>query len=211
MRGKIFTVDEANRMLPLVGRIADDIVTTYTEVNQALAAYETSKARNDSTASADADLKRPLKALPQVTLQEMIVAFRDVVSRSEMFAHHHVKRERLSVRARMADILATLERASFVEFGHLFRAEEGRMGVTVTFMAILELVREGLLDIVQAEVYGPLHVRSAGPNRALHLVASNDLVAGDPVESDQREEEQPPFSAPAQDDDLDDDPEDEEP
>jgi len=58
MRGKIFTVDEANRMLPLVGRIADDIVTTYTEVNQALAAYETSKARNDSTASADADLRR---------------------------------------------------------------------------------------------------------------------------------------------------------
>jgi segregation and condensation protein A len=50
------------------------------------------------------------------------------------------------------------------------------MGVTVTFMAILELVREGLLDLVQAEAYGPLHVRSAGPNRALHLVASNDPV-----------------------------------
>ncbi len=58
MRGKIFTVDEANRMLPLVGRIADDIVSTYAEVNQALAAYETSKARNDSTAGADADLRR---------------------------------------------------------------------------------------------------------------------------------------------------------
>ena len=128
------------------------------------------------TASAEADLKRPAKLLPQVTLQEMIVAFRDVVSRSQMFAHHHVQRERLSVRARMADILSTLERSSFVEFAQLFRHEEGRMGVTVTFMAILELVREGLLDIVQAEAYGPLHVRSAGPNRALHLVASNEMV-----------------------------------
>jgi len=58
MRGKIFTVDEANRMLPLVGRIADDIVSTYADVNQALAAYEASKARNDSTTAADADLRR---------------------------------------------------------------------------------------------------------------------------------------------------------
>lgn len=136
------------------------------------------------TASADAEVQRPVRALPQITLQEMIVAFREVVSRSTMFAHHHVRRERLSVRARMADILSTLERSSFVEFIHLFRPEEGRMGVTVTFMAILELVREGLLDIVQTEPYGPLHVRSAGPSRALHLVASNDLVeAGEPLES----------------------------
>ncbi|MCP5328057.1 MAG: ScpA family protein [Steroidobacteraceae bacterium] len=128
------------------------------------------------TASVEAGVKRQSKVLPQVTLQEMILAFREVVSRAEMFAHHHVRKERLSVRARMSDILSTLERASFVEFTGLFRPEEGRMGVTVTFMAILELVREGLLDIVQTEVYGPLHVRSAGPNRALHLVASNDAV-----------------------------------
>ncbi|MCP5472253.1 MAG: segregation/condensation protein A [Sinobacteraceae bacterium] len=128
------------------------------------------------TASAEAEVKRQSKVLPQVTLQEMILAFREVVSRAEMFAHHHVRKERLSVRARMSDILSTLERASFVEFTGLFRPEEGRMGVTVTFMAILELVREGLLDIVQTEVYGPLHVRSTGPNRALHLVASNDAV-----------------------------------
>jgi len=58
MRGKIFTVDEANRMLPLVGRIADDIVATYAEVNQALAAYESSKARADASPAGDADLRR---------------------------------------------------------------------------------------------------------------------------------------------------------
>jgi segregation and condensation protein A len=78
-----------------------------------------------------------------------------------MFAHHHVQRERLSVRARMTDILVALEGQSFAEFTRLFRPEEGRMGVTVTFMAILELVREGLLDLVQTEAYGPLHVRRA--------------------------------------------------
>ena len=66
-----------------------------------------------------------------------------------MFAHHHVQRERLSVRERMSDILARLEQPGFVEFVQLFRPEEGRMGVTVTFVAILELVREGLIDIVQ--------------------------------------------------------------
>jgi segregation and condensation protein A len=112
-------------------------------------------------ASAATEFRRPASTLPKVTLQEMIVAFREVVARSQMFAHHHVQRERLSVRARMTDVLAAVQDDAFVEFTRLFRPEEGRMGVTVTFMAILELVREGLLDLVQAEPYGPLHVRGA--------------------------------------------------
>ena len=112
-------------------------------------------------ASAATEFRRPVSTLPKVTLQEMIVAFREVVARSQMFAHHHVQRERLSVRARMTDILAAVQGDAFVEFKDLFRPQEGRMGVTVTFMAILELVREGLLDLVQAEPYGPLHVRGA--------------------------------------------------
>jgi segregation and condensation protein A len=112
-------------------------------------------------ASAHNEHRRPLTQLPTVTLQEMIVAFRDVVSRAAMFQHHHVQRERLSVRARMTDVLAAVEGGGFVDFGKLFKPEEGRMGVTVTFIAILELVREGLLDLVQTEPYGPLHVRGA--------------------------------------------------
>ena len=112
-------------------------------------------------ASAATEFRRPVSTLPKVTLQEMIVAFREVVARSQMFAHHHVQRERLSVRARMTDILAAVKDDAFVDFTQLFRPQEGRMGVTVTFMAILELVREGLLDLVQAEPYSPLHVRSA--------------------------------------------------
>jgi segregation and condensation protein A len=130
------------------------------------------------TASADAKDRKVVRLVPQVTLQEMLVAFKDVVARAEMFAHHHVKRERLSVRERMTDILATLEHTSFVDFPRLFRPEEGRMGVTVTFVAILELMREGLIEIVQAEPYAPLHVRSAEPGRNLRLVADN---GGEPV------------------------------
>jgi segregation and condensation protein A len=114
--------------------------------------------------------RRVARALPQITLQEMLVAFKEVVARAEMFAHHHIARERLSVGERMSDILAMLGSAGFLEFTRLFRPEEGRMGVTVTFVAILELMREGLIDIVQAEPYAPLHVRAAPAGRTLHLV-----------------------------------------
>ena len=123
---------------------------------------------------ATADLvDRPVAAvLPDVTLKEMLLAFKDVIQRAAMFASHHVQRERLSVRQRMTDILERLQGGEFVEFGQLFRVEEGRMGVTVTFMAILELVREGLLDIVQSEIFAPLHVRAAV--KVADIPAAND-------------------------------------
>jgi segregation and condensation protein A len=125
-------------------------------------------------AEAVADFQRPVKALPQVQLQEMILAFRDVVARAAMFAHHHVQRERLSIRERMSDVLAAVQREAFVDFPRLFRVEEGRMGVTVTFVALLELLREGMIELVQTEEFGPLHVRAAGPQHGLRLVADND-------------------------------------
>jgi segregation and condensation protein A len=128
-------------------------------------------------ASADLKDRQVSRVLPQITLQEMLVAFQEVVARAEMFAHHHIQRERLSVRERMGDILSTLESASFVEFARLFRPEEGRMGVTVTFVAILELMREGLIDIVQSEPYAALHVRAAAPARRLRVVAESDAGA----------------------------------
>ena len=129
--------------------------------------------------SAELGERKSSRPLPQIAMQEMLLAFRDVVQRAEMFAHHHEQRERLSVRVRMSDILASLERASFVEFVHLFKPEEGRMGVTVTFVAILELVREGLIDIVQTEAYAPLHVRGAQGARGLRLAVDNDQIDGD--------------------------------
>jgi len=105
-----------------------------------------------------------IRLLPEITLQEMLVAFKDVVQRATMFTHLHVQRETLSVRQRMSDVLAMLDCNALVEFVKLFRPEEGRLGVCVTFAALLELLREGLIDVVQAEPYAPLHVRRAERN-----------------------------------------------
>jgi segregation and condensation protein A len=95
-----------------------------------------------------------------------------------------VQREPLSVRQRMTDVLSSLTAGAFVDFVQLFRADEGRRGVTVTFVAILELLREGLIELVQAEAYAPLHVRLGNPTRHLKLVAdddaANDSQAGTP-------------------------------
>jgi segregation and condensation protein A len=121
-------------------------------------------------ASAAVKDRKIVQLLPQTTLQEMLVAFKEVVVRAEFFARHHVQREPLSVRERMTEILSALADSRFVEFPHLFHAAEGRMGVTVTFVAILELVREGLIEIVQAELFAPLHVRAALAPATLRLV-----------------------------------------
>ncbi len=118
--------------------------------------------------------KRVVKQQAEVSLTEMLKAFAEVVRRSEHFSHHNIQRERLSQRQRMSEILSLLESAEFVEFIRLFKPEEGRMGVTVTFISILELMKEGLLDIVQAEPYAPLHVRKAVRRGEVDL--SNDVT-----------------------------------
>jgi segregation and condensation protein A len=140
--------------------------------------------RDTWVASADLVDRKVVRVPPQVTLQEMLIAFQDVLSRSDMFAHHHVQREPLSVRQRMTDVMALLQTSSFVDFVRLFTPEEGRRGVTVTFVAILELLREGLIEIVQSEAYAPLHVRLGNPARHLSLVA-DDNAANDDLASTQ--------------------------
>jgi len=134
--------------------------------------------------SAELKERQLLRALPQIALQEMLLAFKDVVVRAQMFAHHHIQRERLSVGERMSEVLALLgDGAQFVPFQQLFRPEEGRMGVTITFAAILELMREGLIDIVQAHAYAPLHVRAASPGRTLRVVSDQTQAAAHPTET----------------------------
>lgn len=132
--------------------------------------------RDTFQASAEVTERRVVKSLPNVTLQEMLIALKDVMGRAEMFAHHHVQREPLSVRQRMSDVLDTLRNQAFTEFAHLFRPDEGRMGVTVTFSAILELLREGLIEVVQSEPFAPIHVR-AGSSRHVTLVVDNERPA----------------------------------
>jgi segregation and condensation protein A len=136
--------------------------------------------------------RRIARVLPEVTLQEMLIAFRDVAMRAEMFAHHHIQREPLSVRARMSDILAALRPDEFTDFAQLFLPEEGRMGVTVTFVAILELLREGLIDIVQREAYAPLYVRAAPPPLPESLVESAEQQNAEAEDARLLEAPQPP-------------------
>lgn len=161
--------------------------------------------RDTLPASAELVERKVVKMVPQVTLQEMLLAFRDVVARSNMFAHHHVQRERLSVRQRMTDILDRLREHAWADFTQLFNPQEGRMGVTVTFSAVLELMKEGLIEIVQAEVYAPIHVRPASAARNLSVVSDNTNEPDD-VENDWDAANAEALAQPAQPDenDLDD-------
>lgn len=103
---------------------------------------------------------KPVK-LPDVTLKELLIAFHDVLRRAEMYSNLHLQREPLSVRQRMSEILARLKAGSFTTFSDLFDPEEGRMGVAVTFIAILELLRESTIEVAQGEAFAPLHIRAA--------------------------------------------------
>ncbi len=131
--------------------------------------------RDTFVAEAELVERKVVTVLPEVTLKEMLLAFKDVIQRAAMFASHQVSRERLSVRQRMSEIIERLQGPEFVGFSSLFRVEEGRMGVTVTFIAILELVREGLIELVQADTFAPLHVRGAVSR--VDVPAANDDAA----------------------------------
>ncbi len=97
---------------------------------------------------------------PAVSLDDLLMALADVMARAEMFSHHHVQREVLSVRERMTWTLQQLDSERFTAFASLLRADEGRRGVVVGFLAILELIREALVELVQAEPFAPIYVRA---------------------------------------------------
>ncbi len=105
--------------------------------------------RDTAVALAHVPDRSTVRLPPPVELKEMLLALHDVLKRAELFSGHAVRREALSVRQRMGDVLTRLEDGSFHRFESLFSAEEGKLGVLVTFLAMLELAKEQLLDIVQ--------------------------------------------------------------
>jgi segregation and condensation protein A len=117
---------------------------------------------------ADAEMgeHKVVRLVPEVSMQELLLAFKDVLHRAAMFSHHHVQLEQLSVRQRMADVLTGLQDREFREFSTLFTPEEGRRGVVVTFLALLELLKQTLIELVQAETFGPIHVKAIGDAHA---------------------------------------------
>ncbi len=98
---------------------------------------------------------------PDVDMRELLVALSEVLHRADMYESHHIQREALSTRERMSQVLEHLSGdAQFVPFGALFTAREGRLGVVVTFLALMELIKEALVEIVQTENFGPIHVKA---------------------------------------------------
>lgn len=107
-------------------------------------------------ATPDLKAERPQ---PQVDLREVLLALAEVMNRAEMFAHHHVQLEPLSVRERMSQVLSVVGNERFTEFTSLFTVEEGRRGVVVTLMAILELIKQAMIELIQTEPYAAIHVK----------------------------------------------------
>jgi segregation and condensation protein A len=97
---------------------------------------------------------------PDVDMRELLVALGEVLRRADMFESHHIQREALSTRERMSDVLESLAGKQFVPFVALFSAEEGRLGVVVTFLAVMELMKEALVEIVQTDSFGPIHIKA---------------------------------------------------
>ena len=112
--------------------------------------------------------------LPDVDMKELMLALGQVLKRAEMFTHHHIQLETISTREKMSNILEALQQSQFVPFISLFTVEEGRLGVVVSFMAILELIKESLIDIVQHDNFGPIHVKARVDDGDGHITSILD-------------------------------------
>ena len=116
--------------------------------------------RDTWVGSAEPPVMERTKPLPEVNLQDLVIAFSEVLKRADLYESHQIKRESLSTRERMADVLQALQEQEFCSFDSLFKVEEGRLGVVVTFLAILELIKESLVDIVQSDELAPIHIKA---------------------------------------------------
>ena len=110
--------------------------------------------------------RKVIRIPPEVDLKEMLDALRDVLGRAELFSSHQVQLEPLSVRERMTSIMDRLRANPYLEFQYFFTPEEGRMGVVVTFLAMMELTREQVIDIIQNEPMGQIYLKAPdGPGQ----------------------------------------------
>ncbi|MBV1876678.1 MAG: segregation/condensation protein A [Pseudomonadales bacterium] len=117
-------------------------------------------------ASADAPMIERERVLPDIKLQEMLLALAKVLNRADAYGIHKIELEPLSTRERMSSILDQVQRAGdqFISFVSLFNVEEGRAGVVVTFLAMMELIKESLLEIIQTEPFAPVHIKARSPD-----------------------------------------------
>ncbi len=118
--------------------------------------------RDIVVANAGTEAHQPVRVPPEVDLRELLLVLKDVVARAELFARHHIQGEPLSVRERMSRIMQSLNHSKFVRFEDMFDLSEGRRGAVVTFLALLELLREHLVDLVQQELFSSIYLRAPG-------------------------------------------------
>jgi segregation and condensation protein A len=110
--------------------------------------------------SAHVESKQQYVEPPDVEMKEIIMAFKDVLARADLQISHAIERETLSVRDKMTHLLDILRTEKFFTFESLFYPSEGRQGIVVTFLAILELLKSQILDITQRDNYGQIYIQS---------------------------------------------------
>ena len=115
--------------------------------------------RENQMISVVSPMEKPKVGYVSVELNDLILALSEVISRAEMFDSHQIQFETLSTRERMTSILDKVSDGKFFKFDQLFSVQEGRLGVVVTFLAIMELIKERLIDVVQNETFGSIHIR----------------------------------------------------
>lgn len=118
--------------------------------------------RNNLLVSAALPELQKRKPEPDVDLRELLLSFQNIMRRVDQTAHHTISRETISTRERMSVVLSDLSSVEFVEFSTLFKPEQGRLGVVVSFLAILTLIKEALVDIQQAGPFAPIYLRARG-------------------------------------------------
>jgi segregation and condensation protein A len=121
--------------------------------------------RDFVTASAFVVDRNVIRLPPPVELRELLLALKDVLKRAELSGRHAIQREALSVRNRMSDVLKALGDGEFHPFEQLFIPEEGRLGVVVTFLALLELAKEHLIEIMQSEPLAQIYLKSLATSK----------------------------------------------
>jgi segregation and condensation protein A len=101
-----------------------------------------------------------IKPLANIELKELITVLNEVLARAKLHSRHQVQLEGLSIRERMVEVLNRLKPDQFVLFHELFTIEEGRIGVVVTFIAILELLKQSVIEMVQSQPFASIHVKA---------------------------------------------------
>ncbi len=134
----------------------------YEQIKLAAAALATVPQSGRDFLKAQVSIEQSLQPrFPDVSVGDLQDAWRDILRRARLVQHHHISREELSVREHMSIVLRHLQGRKFVEFEHLFDISRGQQVLVVTFLALLELAKETLVEITQAESFAPIYVRLA--------------------------------------------------